>query len=67
MRDREGRRRRREERSARSVENGPTPRNTGPKKTTTDADKVRAAHVKRERRKIQRLENAERQRERKRK
>jgi hypothetical protein len=63
MRDREGRQQRREERSQRTADDGPTPHNTGPRKTTTDADKVRAAYVKRERRKIARLENAERRRE----
>lgn len=63
MRDREGRARRRVERSARRAEEGPTPHNTGPKKTTTDVDKVTAAHAKRERRALRNMENAQRARE----
>jgi len=48
---------RREERSARTAAAGPTPRNIGPKPTKTDADKVRAAHAKREQRRVKRMFN----------
>lgn len=51
----EARRARRAERSARTDAVGPTPRNIGPKPTTTDAAKVKAAHDKRERRRVRRM------------
>lgn len=63
MGEREDRRARREERSKRSAARGPTPRNTGKKKATTDVDRVKAAHEKRRRRALKRIENAARTRE----
>ncbi len=61
--EREARAKRRAERAARSDATGPTPRNIGPKPTTTDVDAVKAAHAKRKRKAEQRLENHARTRE----
>lgn len=61
--EREARAKRREERSARSDAVGPTPRMIGEKRTTTDADVVKAAYAKRVRKAKLRLENRVRTRE----
>lgn len=53
----------REERSARTAAQGPTPRNTGPRKTSTDVHAVKKANAKRARRRLRRLEEAQRRRE----
>lgn len=59
----EARAKRRPERSARSDAVGPTPRNIGAKRTTTDAEVVKAAYDKRKRKAEARLENSVRARE----
>lgn len=59
----EARAKRRAERSARSDAVGPTPRNIGAKRTTTDVDAVKVAHEKRKRKAEARLENGVRARE----
>lgn len=51
---------RRAERRARSEANGPTPHKGRAKRTTTDADRVKAAHDKRERRRMRRFKDSAR-------
>lgn len=59
----EARAKRRAERAARSDAVGPTPRNIGAKRTSTDVEVVKAAYDKRKRKAEARLENAARTRE----
>jgi hypothetical protein len=54
---------RRAERQARSSEEGPTPHKGRPERTSTDVDAVKAAHDKRERKKLRQIEEAARTRE----
>jgi hypothetical protein len=57
------RREARGERSARTAEEGPSPRRHGPAKTETDVEAVKAAHDKRQRRARRNLLGAEATRE----